>query len=68
MGRKKILFETLEDKEEYIEENVFSYTNEDFDMVEFYICPVCKERYEELDDAVSCCKCSQEEFDEDFDE
>lgn len=54
----KFLFETIEDKEEFIEDNV-SYDDED--ESEIYECPLCHSTFKKFEHAVKCCKCAKEE-------
>lgn len=60
----KILFDTIDEKEEFIEETTIYDEDEDCDV---YLCPCCHERYEDFESCVSCCACSKEEvYGEDF--
>lgn len=55
----KILFDTIEEKEEFIEDTA-QYNEED--ECDVYICPVCHERYDDFESCVSCCACTREEI------
>lgn len=55
----KILFDTLEEKEEFIEDCA-SWDEED--ECEIYFCPVCKTKYEDFESCMSCCACTKEEI------
>lgn len=57
----KILFDTLDEKEEFIEDTA-QYDEED--ECDVYICPCCHTRYEDFESCVSCCACSEEELDQ----
>lgn len=54
----KILFDTIEEKEEFIEESAIYNEDEDCDV---YVCPVCHSHYEDFESCVDCCPCSKEE-------
>ncbi len=54
----RILFETIEEKEEYIEETALY---DEYDECDIYICPACGERYEDFESCLGCCACAKEE-------
>lgn len=53
----RILFDTREEKEDYIVENAML----DDEYEEIYVCPSCGTKYEDIDEACDCCPCSREE-------
>ena len=55
----KILFDTLDEKEEFIEETALY---DEYDECDVYVCPVCKTRYEDFESCVNCCACTREEI------
>ena len=60
----KILFDTLDEKEEFIEETA-EYDEED--ECDIYFCPCCLTKYNDFESCVNCCACSEEEvYDDDF--
>lgn len=60
----KILFDTIEEKEEFIEDTA-GYNEED--ECDIYICPSCHAKYEDFESCVNCCACTKEEvYDYDF--
>lgn len=52
-----IIFDTREEKEDYIAEN--ASLNDEYE--EEFVCPCCGLRYEDIYDAINCCPCSKEE-------
>lgn len=55
----KILFDTIEEKEEFIEENAGWDENDECDI---YICPSCHSKYEDFESCLNCCACAKEEI------
>lgn len=55
----RILFDTIEEKEEFIEDTAI-YDEED--ECELYICPVCHSQFEDFESCVDCCACAKEEI------
>ncbi len=60
----RILFDTIEEKEEFIEETAIY---DEIDECDVYICPSCHAHYEDFESCVNCCACAKEEvYDSDF--
>lgn len=58
----RILFNDLEEKEEFITRHAkFDEDEDDY----IYRCPACKSEYNDIDDAMDCCVCSEDEALED---
>ena len=47
----RILFDTIEEKEEYIEDSAL-----------YDVCPSCGEKYNDFESCMNCCACAREEI------